>query len=59
MGETFQDPGEVTFPEDEAARHKVIDLTGDLSLLSQNGQGGLPIGHFVAWNADHELQATK
>jgi UDP-3-O-[3-hydroxymyristoyl] N-acetylglucosamine deacetylase len=51
MGETFQDPGEVTFPEDEAARHKVIDLTGDLSLLSQNGQGGLPIGHFVACNS--------
>merc|ERR1712083_132158 len=56
MGETFQNPGEVTFPDDEASRHKVIDFVGDLSLLSSGGQGGIPIGHFVAWNADHTLQ---
>jgi UDP-3-O-acyl-N-acetylglucosamine deacetylase len=56
MGETFQNPGEVTFPDDEASRHKVIDFVGDLSLLSSNGQGGIPVGHFVAWNADHVLQ---
>jgi len=56
MGEVFQDPGEVTFPDDEAARHKVIDLTGDLALLSQEGHGGIPVGHFVTWNANHNLQ---
>merc|ERR1712113_611354 len=56
MGETFQDAGEVTFPDDEAARHKIIDFTGDLALLSTNGNDGLPIGHYVAWNADHVLQ---
>jgi len=56
MGETFQNPGEITFPDDEASRHKVIDFVGDLSLLSNNGQGGIPVGHFVAWNADHVLQ---
>jgi len=56
MGEIFQDPGEVTFPDDEAARHKIIDLAGDLSLISLEGQGGIPIGHFISWNADHELQ---
>jgi UDP-3-O-acyl-N-acetylglucosamine deacetylase len=56
MGDSFHDPGEVTFPGDEPARHKVIDLAGDLALLSQEGQGGLPLGHFVAFNADHALQ---
>jgi len=56
MGNSFQDPGEVTFPNDETARHKVIDLTGDLALLTLNGHWGLPVGHFVAWNANHVLQ---
>merc|ERR1711964_390323 len=55
-GSMFHDPEEVTFPDDEAARHKVIDLTGDLALLCESGHGGLPVGHFVAWNADHALQ---
>merc|ERR1712224_427341 len=55
-GQTFDERSEVTFPNDEAARHKVIDFTGDLGLLSLGGQGGIPIGHLVAWNADHALQ---
>merc|ERR1719316_2218974 len=50
LGQTFDEPSEVTFPHDEAARHKVIDFTGDLSLLTLGGQGGIPIGHLVAWN---------
>lgn len=56
MGNTFLDSGEVTFPDDEASRHKIIDFIGDLSLLSREGQGGIPIGHFTAWNANHSLQ---
>lgn len=56
QGEDYLDPTEVTFPLDEPARHKVVDLLGDLSLLNEGGQGGLPLGHFVAWKADHALQ---
>lgn len=52
----FQNPEEVTFPDDEAARHKIIDLNGDLALLCRSGNGGTPVGHFLAWNADHSLQ---
>merc|ERR1712072_441431 len=55
-GDTFCDPTQVTFPEDEASRHKVIDLVGDLALLSKGGHGGIPVGHMIAWNADHVLQ---
>lgn len=35
------------FP-DECARHKIIDLLGDLALV-----GGLPRGHFMAFRAGH------
>eukprot|EP00746_Dinoflagellata_sp_MGD_P155815 gnl/MRDRNA2_/MRDRNA2_85560_c0_seq2.p1 gnl/MRDRNA2_/MRDRNA2_85560_c0~~gnl/MRDRNA2_/MRDRNA2_85560_c0_seq2.p1 ORF type:complete len:499 (+),score=9.29 gnl/MRDRNA2_/MRDRNA2_85560_c0_seq2:167-1498(+) len=56
MGEGFSDPSEVTFPEDEASRHKIIDVTGDLALLSQQGHGGLPRGHVCSWTTDHTLQ---
>ena len=31
-------------------------LQGDLALLSGEGSQGLPIGHIVAYNADHALQ---
>merc|ERR1711959_551063 len=55
-GQTFDETSEVTFPNDEAARHKIIDFTGDLGLLSLGGQGGIPVGHLVAWNANHALQ---
>ena len=34
----------------EPARHKMLDLIGDLSLL-----GGLPIAHVVAYKASHRL----
>lgn len=36
--------------EDEPARHKMLDLIGDLSLL-----GGLPVAHVVAYKASHRL----
>ncbi|MEM6839346.1 MAG: UDP-3-O-acyl-N-acetylglucosamine deacetylase [Cyanobacteria bacterium P01_C01_bin.120] len=34
----------------EPARHKLLDLIGDLSLL-----GSLPIGHIMAYKASHQL----
>ena len=38
--------------EDEFVRHKMLDLTGDLSLL------GHPLrGHVVAYRAGHDLHA--
>lgn len=35
----------------EPARHKLLDLLGDLALLG----GGPPAAHVVAWRASHEL----
>lgn len=36
--------------ENEPARHKLLDLIGDLSLL-----GTLPLGHVMAYKASHDL----
>ncbi|MEM9769396.1 MAG: UDP-3-O-acyl-N-acetylglucosamine deacetylase [Cyanobacteria bacterium P01_D01_bin.71] len=36
--------------DNEPARHKLLDLIGDLSLL-----GTLPIGHIMAYKASHQL----
>lgn len=35
--------------KDEPCRHKVLDLIGDLSLLSENGNQGLPVAHLLAY----------
>lgn len=43
--------GELRFP-DEFVRHKMLDLTGDLSLL-----GHPLLGHVVAYRAGHDLHA--
>ncbi|KAL1828990.1 hypothetical protein ACET3Z_007402 [Daucus carota] len=42
---------------DEPCRHKVLDLIGDLSLLAQNGNQGLPVAHIVAYKGGHALHA--
>lgn len=39
--------------DNEPARHKLLDLIGDLSLL-----GGLPQAHIVAYKASHKLHVT-
>ena len=36
--------------ENEAVRHKMLDLIGDLSLL-----GKIPCGHYLAYKASHQL----
>jgi UDP-3-O-[3-hydroxymyristoyl] N-acetylglucosamine deacetylase len=41
----------------EPARHKLIDLIGDLSLLAEPGMSGVPVGHVVAYKAGHKLHA--
>ncbi|KAK1374690.1 UDP-3-O-acyl-N-acetylglucosamine deacetylase [Heracleum sosnowskyi] len=42
---------------DEPCRHKVLDLIGDLSLLAQDGNQGLPVAHIVAFKGGHALHA--
>lgn len=42
---------------DEPAHHKLLDLVGDLSLLAEGGNGGLPLGHVVSYKAGHTLHA--
>ncbi|KAL4433595.1 hypothetical protein ABPG75_000036 [Micractinium tetrahymenae] len=54
----WMDPTLVRFEDDEAARHAAIDLLGDLSLLAQPGGRGLPMGHVVAYQPTHALQAA-
>lgn len=41
----------------ENARHKLLDLIGDLSLLAEPGMSGVPVGHIVAYKAGHNLHA--
>ena len=41
--------------QNEPARHKMLDLIGDLSLLAEPGMSGVPIGHVVAYKAGHKL----
>lgn len=36
-------------------RHAVMDIMGDLALLAPPGGSGMPMGHVVAFNADHAL----
>ncbi|KAL2347768.1 hypothetical protein Fmac_001768 [Flemingia macrophylla] len=36
---------------DEPCRHKILDLIGDLSLIAQFGNQGLPVAHIVAYKA--------
>ncbi|KAI5394566.1 probable UDP-3-O-acyl-N-acetylglucosamine deacetylase 1, mitochondrial isoform X2 [Lathyrus oleraceus] len=40
---------------DEPCRHKILDLIGDLSLLAQFGNQGLPVAHIVAYKGGHAL----
>ena len=43
--------------ENECARHKVLDLIGDMSLFAEPGMAGVPIGHVLCHKASHELHA--
>lgn len=39
----------VRFPRDEAARHALVSLIGDLALMAEPGGSGLPVGHVVVF----------
>jgi len=54
-GPTWVNPDMLSFPRDEQARHKVLDLVGDLALMAQGGNCALPLGHFLAFKAGHQL----
>eukprot|EP00803_Ostreobium_quekettii_P000538 evm.model.scf_2108.3 EVM.evm.TU.scf_2108.3 scf_2108:18090-20197(-) len=55
LDDTWWDVDSVRMPVDEPVRHKLVDLIGDLSLLSLGGMSGLPFGHVVAYKANHDL----
>ncbi|GAB4813684.1 hypothetical protein N2152v2_000730 [Parachlorella kessleri] len=52
----WHDDSLLRFPADEAARHALLDILGNLSLLARPGHRGLPVGHIVAFNASPALQ---
>lgn len=54
-GTQWYNEHEVRFPSSEAARHKILDLIGDLSLLAEGGHAGLPHGHIVAFKSGHDM----
>ena len=44
------------FEDTEQARHKLLDLIGDLALAAPRGMLGVPRGaHIVAYKAGHSL----
>lgn len=53
--ESWWEADSIRYYPDEPVRHKLVDLIGDLSLLSLGGMSGLPYGHIVAYRANHEL----
>jgi UDP-3-O-acyl-N-acetylglucosamine deacetylase len=46
---------EMRFYGDEPARHALMDVMGDLALLGDKGNSGIPCGHVIAFNAGHDL----
>jgi len=56
-GSDWWEAAEVRFIENEPARHRAVDLIGDLALSAAPGCAGLPLGHVLAFNADHDLHA--
>ncbi|KAK9820752.1 hypothetical protein WJX74_011056 [Apatococcus lobatus] len=56
FGDRWYDESRVRYINDEPARHKMCNLIGDLALLAQPGKGGMPLGHIIAYQPDHDLQ---
>ena len=54
-GNEWVNSHQVRFKSDEQARHKILDLVGDLALIAQDGNAALPLGHIVAYKAGHNL----
>lgn len=45
--------------DNEACRHKILDLIGDLSLVAQGGNGGFPVAHVFAFKASATLESSS
>lgn len=45
--------------DNEACRHKILDLIGDLSLVAQGGNGGFPVAHVVAFKASATFRLSS
>jgi len=56
-GVEFLNPPMLYNWENECARHKVLDLIGDMSLMAEPGMSGIPIGHVLCHKATHQLHA--
>ena len=54
-GDKFWNPPMIL--PNENARHKILDLVGDLSLMAEPGMAGVPIGHVLAYKGTHALHA--
>ena len=54
-GDRWVNQEQVRFHSDEQARHKILDLVGDLALVAERGNAALPVGHIVAYKAGHNL----
>ncbi|GIL74850.1 hypothetical protein Vretifemale_4715, partial [Volvox reticuliferus] len=57
LDDRWYDP-EIVRHDDEPVRRQMQDLIGDLSLLARDGHSGLPCGHVVSYDTDHELNAA-
>lgn len=45
--------------DNEACRHKILDLIGDLSLVARGGNGGFPVAHIVAFKASATFRLSS
>lgn len=55
MFDKWYDNEQIRFCNTECARHEILDLIGCLSLLSNNGNGGIPLGHIISYKPSLEL----
>mmetsp|Transcript_12834 Transcript_12834/g.25087 ORF Transcript_12834/g.25087 Transcript_12834/m.25087 type:complete len:403 (+) Transcript_12834:1-1209(+) len=55
MFDKWHNSDQIRFYDTESARHEILDLIGCLSLLSNNGNGGIPLGHIIAYKPSLEL----
>nr|BAS01587.1 hypothetical protein [Lotharella vacuolata] len=55
MFDQWHNNEQIRFYDTECARHEILDLIGCLSLLSNNGNGGFPLGHIISYKPSLEL----
>lgn len=54
-GEGWLNGSSIRYPMDEQARHKILDILGDLALIASEGNDALPYGHIIAYKAGHDM----